>query len=574
MERLVRTGVTALAGGLTAALLVLSAGLLGAGPATASLISTAAPASTATPVSTASAVSTAGSAGGAGPAAGTAAAGGNGQAVAGAGAAAAGGRAPTVVTFAWGGGNASQMPGLPLFRKYGIRGTYYVPSGLVCFPRRGVSCAKSQYLTLPDLRKIAADGNEIGGLTVSHIQLSTLPFAEAARQVCDDRVNLTRWGFTVTDFAYPFAVYTVRDESVVRQCGYDSALGAGQVRGAGTCLLCTDAETVPPANPMLIRAPVEVNSALSYHWTPATFEKIVTRAQQHGGGWIVFLIHDICSSYCQYGVTKPQLKKVLAWVHQRVGPRLQVKTVRQVIGRTVRPAVKGPAPRRAAGGGVANGSLADLAQTGYPACFQPADYGQNSARFSYQRGGGPGGYATETLRLAAQHSGDAKLLMETDLGECSPPAGPGHAYVLGAWYRTSSPRTQFDVYYRNQIGAWLYWTSGPILPVTASWRQASWTTPPAPPGATGISFGVAAGAPGTITTTGYTVSPAHPGLKTTALLLVALVLTAPLLGWKLWHARPAPSSPGPDPAGEDGDDWALGEDQPRKADRPASTGHG
>jgi peptidoglycan/xylan/chitin deacetylase (PgdA/CDA1 family) len=574
MERLVRTGVTALAVCLTAALFTMGL-LTGAAAATASVTdaghpaagpapgATPAPGGTPGPGSTAAAP---GAASGAANAAGTAGVPGT-----------ATGRAPTVVTFAWGGGNASQMPGLPLFSHYGFHGTYYVPSGLVCFPRRGVSCRKSQYLTLPDLRKIAAYGNEIGGLTVSHLHLGMLPAAEAARQICDDRVNLTRWGFTVTDFAYPYATQNRTEESLVRQCGYNSALSAGQTRGGGACQQCIYAETVPPADPMLIRAPVEVNSALSYHWTPATFEKAITGAQRHGGGWVVFLIHDICRSYCQYGITMPQLRQVLAWVHQRLGPDLQVKTVRQVIGGPVQRAVMGPAPRRAPGGGVANGSLADLARTGYPACFQPADFGHNTVSFSYQRGGGPYGYSTETLRLSGQGFGDAKLLVETDLGECAPPVIAGRAYVLGAWYKTSSPRTQFDVYYRNQIGAWQYWTSGPMLPVSSSWRQASWTTPPVPPGATGISFGLAVSAPGAVTTTGYTYVPAHPGrLKAFVLGVVALFALAPLLGWRLWHPRPRRD--GPDGGGtgssggdDDGNAWALGEAEPSPVTGQART---
>ena len=39
-------------------------------------------------------------------------------------------RPKVVVTFAWGGGLADQMASLPIFRKYGMRATYFVPSGL------------------------------------------------------------------------------------------------------------------------------------------------------------------------------------------------------------------------------------------------------------------------------------------------------------------------------------------------------------------------------------------------------------------------------------------------------------
>ena len=125
-------------------------------------------------------------------------------------------------------------------------------------------------------------------------------------------------------------------------------------------------------------------------------------------------------------------------------------------------AVAGPVPARIGGAGVAN---ADLTRTGngYPTCFQPADYGTNTVSFSYHHGGGPGGSGAETVTMTNRSSGDAKLLLGTDLGECSPSVSPGHSYAAGAWYKSSSP-TQFDLYYRNQTGVWAYWTTGVQFP--------------------------------------------------------------------------------------------------------------
>src|SRR5450755_306002 len=449
---------------------------------------------------------------------------------------------PTVVTFAWGGGNASQLTSLNLFARYGMHATYYIPSGLVCSPSKTTNCATSQYLTLADVRKIAAAGNEIGGLTVSHISLDTsVPTAEAQREICDDRVNLLRWGFPVTDFAYPFTVAQPRIESLVSRCGYNSGLGAGQVAAAGACLRCgVYAETVPPRNPFLIRAPIEVNAS-AVHWTPATFESIVQTAQHHGGGWIVFLIHDICPGYCTYGITSTQLTQVLSWIHGQLDSGLKVETVHQVIGGAVKPAVAGPAPAPIGGSGVANADLAD-AVGGYPACFQPADYGDNRASFSYHPSGGPGGSATETVSLTSAQSGDAKLLQETDLGECAPPVMAGRSYAVGAWYRSTTP-TEFDLYYRNQIGIWSYWITGVSLPASATWKHVSWTTPPAPAGANAISFGLAVGHVGQVTTTGYSLTAAPPDhVKTLTYVVIGLLISAPFIGWRLWRPRPAGAS--------------------------------
>ncbi len=302
-------------------------------------------------------------------------------------------RAPrTVVTFTWGGGLADQMGALPVYRRYRMHATFYVPSGLVCQTAVNPGCARMPYLTLADVRRIAADGNEIGGLSVEHVPLTALPADEAEREICDDRVNLTRWGFRVTDFAYPFAEVSPALQVLARRCGYNSGLGTGQLRGAGRCLQCAFAETIPPANPYLLRAPIEVSS-VGTSWSAATFENIVTEARQHGGGWIIFTIHDVCARTCALGVTVPELTRVLHWLSRQDGNGVSVQTVRQVVGGPVRPAVAGPVPRRVPPPGVRNARLAAVSASGVPACFQSGRYGTNQATFRYQARGGPAGPA-------------------------------------------------------------------------------------------------------------------------------------------------------------------------------------
>ena len=90
--------------------------------------------------------------------------------------------AKTVVTFAWGGSLASQMPSVPMFRKYGMHATYFVASGLVCPLSRAACQQYSPYLTMSDIRKIAAYGDEIGGLSVLHEKLTTMPAARDLRR--------------------------------------------------------------------------------------------------------------------------------------------------------------------------------------------------------------------------------------------------------------------------------------------------------------------------------------------------------------------------------------------------------
>jgi DNA-binding NarL/FixJ family response regulator/peptidoglycan/xylan/chitin deacetylase (PgdA/CDA1 family) len=410
-----------------------------------------------------------------------------------------------VVTFAWGGGLADQMPALQMFRRYGMHATYFVPSGLMCTLSQAECRKSSPYLTLADVREIAAYGNEIGGLSVTHQQLTTMPAAEAKREICDDRLNLLRLGFRVTDFAYPFALVSPAVEALTRSCGYNAGLGAGTLNGAGLCQTCELAETIPPKDPYNVRTPIEVNS-VSTIWTPGTFESIVTDARRHGGGWIVFTLHDICTTNCSLGTTSAILGAVLTWLHGQIGHNVAVETMRQVIGGPVRAAVAGPAPPARPAPGVANADLA-RASGAVPACFQRAAYGGSVASFSYRPSGGPHGSAAETVSVTRARAGNAKLLQAMDLGLCAPPVSPGRAYTAGVWYESNRP-TQVDVYRRISLGGWSYWTTSSFFPASTAWRQASWTTPVVPPGTTALSFGLTTNTVGTVTTSDYSLQPA------------------------------------------------------------------
>ncbi len=93
-------------------------------------------------------------------------------------------------------------------------GTFYVNSANLDTPGR---------LTSADLHAFVSQGNEIGGHTVDHAYLPSESPAEQMREVCDDRLTLTKLGLQVTDFAYPYGASNAVTTSVVQQCGYNSA---------------------------------------------------------------------------------------------------------------------------------------------------------------------------------------------------------------------------------------------------------------------------------------------------------------------------------------------------------------
>jgi peptidoglycan/xylan/chitin deacetylase (PgdA/CDA1 family) len=431
----------------------------------------------------------------------------------------------TVVSFTFDDGDADQMTAARILQAHRMRGTFYIITGAVGAPG---------YLTLADLHRLAAAGDEIGGHTVSHLELTNVIAAEARRQVCMGRDILMRWGFRVTSFAYPGAAYGPAVEAIVRGCGFSNARIAAGLRSPG-CPACAIAETLPPANPYAIRTPWQVDGS----WTLADMERIVVTAESHGGGWLPFVFHHICSSRrCDaLSVRASLLSAFASWLASRRTAGTVVRTVAEVIGGPNRPAVL---VRPAAAHGVRNSSLATIAPTssvaaaleslGQPgaflSCWMPGGYGSNTARWQRVSRSAHGRWA-ERLTVTGYHSGGAELLPLFDLGGCSLPVRAGRSYQLGAWY-TSTATTQFTVFYRDAAGRWRYWTSSPYFRPATGWTNAQWQTPPVPAGASGLSFGLSLFANGTLTSAGYHFAAAPPDIARMILDRVVLAVLAVL----------------------------------------------
>ncbi|GAB2733475.1 polysaccharide deacetylase family protein [Arthrobacter bambusae] len=394
---------------------------------------------------------------------------------------------PTVVTLTFDDANADQLTAAQTMQSLGLVGTFFTPSGFINNPN---------YLTTSDMQGLVANGNEIAGHTVTHPDLTTVTADEATRQICNDRVNLSNLGFTITDFAYPFAAENASIETIVKNCGLNSARGLGDIKTRFSCAGCPLAETIPPANPYNTAAPDEVDNT----WTLADLQKSVTQAEP-AGGWVQLTFHHIsATSTDPLNVTPTLFNQFATWLKSRPATT-SVKTVRQVIGGTVKPVVSGPpAPPEGTGNLIKNPSLETLV-SGAPQCWAGAGYGTNTATFSTVRQAHTGKVA-EQLVVSGYVDGDAKLLPTLDLGGCSPTATPGNAYSIGAWYK-STTNTQFELYYRTGLGTWKYWTSSPWFSAATTFQKATWTTPPLPTGASGISFGLNLFSNGTLTTDDY-----------------------------------------------------------------------
>jgi hypothetical protein len=427
-----------------------------------------------------------------------------------------------VVSLTFDDGDADQMAAARVLQRYRLPATFYIITGAVGTPG---------YVSRSDLRRLAADGNEIGGHTVSHLRLTALSTAEARRQVCESRSILARWGFRANSFAYPGGADSSRTRAIVRACGYTSARGVVGLRAPG-CPGCAVTESIPPARPMMLRTAGEVDSS----WTLRGLERSVTAAERRGG-WLPLVFHHVCAGqHCGGLAVRATLLDTFArWLAQRQRLGTVVRTVGQVTGGTAAggPGAGGPVaggPGRspphvaaAAPHAPVNPSLESVAASGAvsaslettsatpastPQCWMTGGYGRNTPRWQRVRDSHAGHWA-ERLTITRYRSGDAKLLSQFDLGECSLPVRPGRSYTLGAWYQ-STGQTQYSMYYRTWSGRWVYWTSSPYFPPSQAWAQARWATPPVPAGASGVSFGLALFSNGSLTTDSYSFTATPP----------------------------------------------------------------
>ena len=401
----------------------------------------------------------------------------------------------TVVSLTFDDGRDSQAIAARIMASHGLRGTFYVNSGIIGMPG---------HLSLTDLDSLAVSGQEIGGHTMTHPHLEDLTRDEVVRQICDDRDTLLDWGFQVRSFAFPFGAASDDDVNAARLCGYNSARGlGGSLRSVSNkdCQDCALTEQVPPADPMLTRAPAQVVSS----WRATDLENMVLDATT-AGGWLQLTFHDICSTECSdMAIPEAEFENFVTWLaDKQAAGTVLVSTVGDVIGGPVQPAIVAPAPAPAPPGvnEVVNPGLEEQAD-GVPTCWTQGGFGNNTREFSLVPSA-HSGTAASRLVMRNYVDGDAKLVQTPDLGTCAPPVSPGSRYTIEAWYTSTVP-TSFSVQYRLDRGVWAYALSSPQFPATTEFSRARWTLPPIPQGVTAISFGLGLTQNGELVTDDYSL---------------------------------------------------------------------
>lgn len=90
---------------------------------------------------------------------------------------------------------------LPILEKYGLKGTFYVITGLIGAPH---------YLNEDQLKELYVRGHEIGSHTVSHPYLTTLKDKTIHWELERSKRFLAEKGISVKTFSYPYGDYLPR----------------------------------------------------------------------------------------------------------------------------------------------------------------------------------------------------------------------------------------------------------------------------------------------------------------------------------------------------------------------------
>jgi peptidoglycan/xylan/chitin deacetylase (PgdA/CDA1 family) len=207
--------------------------------------------------------------------------------------------------------NANQWDASRVMERFDMLGTFYVNS-----PRIG----QSNRLTEDQLHAMEAHGHEIGGHTLSHPDLTTKSGDELRREVCDDAQALRDLGFDISSFAYPFGRFDDEVIDVIRSC-YRNARDTGSFNGG------VIAESIPPENPYVIRAPSSVNN------TPVPeLKAYIEAARDGGGGWVPLTFHHVTDDAVSYRITPADFEAFLRWLSdERDAGRVMIETVRDVM---------------------------------------------------------------------------------------------------------------------------------------------------------------------------------------------------------------------------------------------------
>ncbi|HEX2988540.1 MAG TPA: polysaccharide deacetylase family protein [Chloroflexota bacterium] len=101
---------------------------------------------------------------------------------------------------------------MPLLKRYGFVGTFYIISGLV---------GQNEYMTWREAQEMVSSGMEVGSHTVNHLDLARIPASARESQMVEaKRVLEERLGVSIRTLSYPSGAYNQDAVVAARKAGY------------------------------------------------------------------------------------------------------------------------------------------------------------------------------------------------------------------------------------------------------------------------------------------------------------------------------------------------------------------
>ncbi len=246
----------------------------------------------------------------------------------------------TIVSLTFDDGDVTQDLAGRLLREHGMQGTFYLNTGQI-------DAEDPTRMTWDQVLRLHRDGNDMGGHTASHVNLTdpAIPDPVKRDEVCRDHVRLQQMGLDPQSFAYPYGGLDEAARALVESCGYTSGRSAGSVSPDGPVF----AETVPPRDPyatMALDGPdgtaVE-DPSTDASGTPLTLDylqRAVVSAADNGGGWVQVVLHHVCASDApdlaacmasEAPIEADTFSAFLDWLQDDAPDGTTVQTVRQVV---------------------------------------------------------------------------------------------------------------------------------------------------------------------------------------------------------------------------------------------------
>lgn len=198
-----------------------------------------------------------------------------------------------------------------ILKAYGGCGTYYAAMGLM-----GSAGKLGEYFCPEDLKRLLADGHELGSHTFNHLSCLATPFpvfqadAQKGREAV---INFTGRPES-HQFAYPFGHMTLKAKGRI---GSQMSSCRSTIKGVN----------VSPVDLHMLRA-----NCLYSHTTDFASIDQLFRINDRRRGWLIFYTHDISENPTSFGCKPGQFENV---VRSAIHSRARILTVGSVLAGTM-----------------------------------------------------------------------------------------------------------------------------------------------------------------------------------------------------------------------------------------------